>query len=72
MSFFSIKKTHSTVFCYHNTSSLKETPSELIDHTFAEARHWHDQPLAAKMVLRRNEPNNGHMAIGKYAVYWIV
>ena len=36
---------------------------------FAEARRLHDQPLAAKIALRMNEHNNGHMAIGKYAVW---
>jgi len=37
-------------------------PQALIDRTFAEARRFHDQPLAAKMALRMNEHNNqqGH------------
>jgi len=44
-------------------------PQRLIDGTFAEARRFHDQPLAAKMALRMNEHNNGYMAIGRYAVW---
>jgi len=44
-------------------------PQELIDRTFAEARRFHAQPLAAKMALRMNEHNNGYMAMGKYAVW---
>jgi isopenicillin N synthase-like dioxygenase len=41
----------------------------LIERTFAEARRFHDQPLAAKMALRMNEHNNGYMAMGRYAVW---
>jgi isopenicillin N synthase-like dioxygenase len=44
-------------------------PQPLIDRTFAEARRFHDQPLAAKMALRMNEHNNGYMAMGRYAVW---
>src|SRR5207245_5849636 len=44
-------------------------PRELIARTFAEARRFHAQPLAAKMALRMNEHNNGYMAMGKYAVW---
>jgi isopenicillin N synthase-like dioxygenase len=44
-------------------------PRDLIDRTFAEARRFHAQPLAAKMALRMNEHNNGYMAMGRYAVW---
>jgi isopenicillin N synthase-like dioxygenase len=46
-----------------------DVPQALIDRTFAAARRFHDQPLAAKMALRMNEHNNGYMAMGKYAVW---
>lgn len=46
-----------------------DVPQVLIDRTFAAARRFHDQPLAAKMALRMNEHNNGYMAMGKYAVW---
>ena len=42
---------------------------DLINRTFAEARRFHAQPLAAKMALRMNAANNGYMAMGKYAVW---
>ena len=45
-----------------------DVPQALIDRTFAAAKDFHDQPLAAKMALRMNEHNNGYMAMGKYAV----
>ena len=44
-------------------------PRDLIARTFAEARRFHAQPLAAKMALRMNEHNNGYMAMGRYAVW---
>src|SRR6266436_9093269 len=44
-------------------------PPRLIDQTFAEARRFHEQPLAAKMALRMNEHNNGYMSMGRYAVW---
>ena len=44
-------------------------PRDLIDRTFAEARRFHAQPLAAKMALRMNEHNNGYMTMGRYAVW---
>ncbi len=44
-------------------------PQRLTDQTFAEARRFHDQPLATKMALRMNEHNNGYMAMGRYAVW---
>jgi isopenicillin N synthase-like dioxygenase len=44
-------------------------PQELIESTFAEARRFHDQPLATKMALRMNEHNNGYMSMGRYAVW---
>jgi isopenicillin N synthase-like dioxygenase len=44
-------------------------PQDLMARTFAEAQRFHEQPLAAKMVLRMNEHNNGYMAMGKYAVW---
>src|SRR4029450_215840 len=46
-----------------------DVPQDLIARTFAEARCFHEQPLAAKMALRMNEHNNGYMAMGKYAVW---
>jgi isopenicillin N synthase-like dioxygenase len=46
-----------------------DVPQDLIDRTFAEARRFHELPLAAKMALRMNEHNNGYMAMGKYAVW---
>src|ERR671922_2090122 len=46
-----------------------DIPQDLITRTFAEARRFHEQPLAAKMALRMNEHNNGYMAMGKYAVW---
>jgi isopenicillin N synthase-like dioxygenase len=46
-----------------------DVPQDLIARTFAEARRFHEQPLAAKMALRMNEHNNGYMAMGKYAVW---
>lgn len=44
-------------------------PQELIARTFAEAKRFHAQPMAAKMALRMNEHNNGYMAMGRYAVW---
>ena len=46
-----------------------DVPQDLIARAFAEARRFHEQPLAAKMSLRMNEHNNGYMAMGKYAVW---
>ena len=46
-----------------------EIPQQLIDRTFAEAKRFHEQPLAAKMALRMNEHNNGYMSMGRYAVW---
>ena len=42
---------------------------ELIAQTFAEAKRFHAQPMAAKTALRMNEHNNGYMAMGRYAVW---
>ena len=53
-------------FLHHHASCV---PQDLIARTFAEARRFHEQPLAAKMALRMNEHNNGYMAMGKYAVW---
>ncbi len=44
-------------------------PRALIDATFAEARRFHAQPMAAKLGLRMNEHNNGYMVLGRYAVW---
>ena len=44
-------------------------PQELIARTFAEARRFHDLPLATKMAMRMNEHNNGYMSMGRYAVW---
>src|SRR4051812_3647174 len=46
-----------------------DVPPDLIARTFAEARRFHAQPLAAKMALRMNEHNNGYMTMGRYAVW---
>lgn len=46
-----------------------DVPQDLIARTFAEARRFHEQPLAAKMALRMNEHNNGYMMLGRYAVW---
>src|SRR4029434_4419703 len=42
-----------------------DVPQDLIARTFAEARRFHEQPLAAKMALRMNEHNKGYMHVGK-------
>ena len=42
---------------------------DLIDGTFAQARRFHDLPMAQKLALRMNEHNNGYMAMGRYAVW---
>ncbi len=44
-------------------------PARLIEQTFAEAKRFHDLPVAAKMAIRMNEHNNGYMALGRYAVW---
>ena len=44
-------------------------PASLIEHTFAEARRFHDQPMDKKLALRMNEHNNGYMSLGRYAVW---
>ena len=44
-------------------------PQESIDHTFAEARRFHAQPMESKLALRMNEHNNGYMMLGRYAVW---
>ena len=44
-------------------------PSDLIAHTFAEAKRLHDLPMDTKLSLRLNEHNNGYMASGRYAVW---
>ena len=46
-----------------------DVPRDLIAQTFAEARRFHDLPMAAKLALRLNEHNNGYMAMGRYAVW---
>ena len=44
-------------------------PTSLIEHTFAEARRFHAQPMEKKLALRMNEHNNGYMSLGRYAVW---
>ena len=44
-------------------------PADLIAQTFAEAKRFHDQPMATKMALRMNAHNNGYMSMGRYAVW---
>ncbi|MCB9928333.1 MAG: isopenicillin N synthase family oxygenase [Alphaproteobacteria bacterium] len=43
-------------------------PQDLIDRTFAEARRFHAQPMAAKQKVLMNAHNNGYMAAGRYNV----
>ncbi len=43
-------------------------PAELIARTFAEAKRFHDQPMAAKRAVLMNAHNNGYMAAGRYNV----
>lgn len=43
-------------------------PQSLIDATFAEAKRFHDQDLAAKLAVRMNDHNNGYMAMARYNV----
>jgi isopenicillin N synthase-like dioxygenase len=43
-------------------------PRDLIARTFAEAKRFHDQPMAAKRAVLMNEHNNGYMAQGRYNV----
>lgn len=45
-----------------------DVPQGLIDRTFADAKRFHDQPVAAKHALLMNEHNNGYMAEGRYNV----
>src|SRR5262245_66371620 len=45
-----------------------DVPQDLIARTFAEARRFHEQPLAANMAVRLHEHNKGYMAMGKYGV----
>jgi isopenicillin N synthase-like dioxygenase len=45
-----------------------EIPVPLIRHTLAEARRFHQLPMAKKLALRLNEHNNGYMMMGRYAV----
>lgn len=44
-------------------------PPALIERTFAEAKRFHDQPMAWKAALKMNQHNNGYMALGRYAVW---
>ena len=46
-----------------------DIPPPLIARTFAEAKRFHDQPMASKLALRMNEHNNGYMAMSRYAVW---
>ncbi len=43
-------------------------PRELVARTFAEARRFHGQPMAAKRAVMMNAHNNGYMAMGRYNV----
>lgn len=44
-------------------------PADLVARTFAEAKRFHDLPLATKFGLKLNEHNNGYMAMARYAVW---
>jgi isopenicillin N synthase-like dioxygenase len=43
-------------------------PQALVERTFAEAKRFHAQPMAAKRAVLMNEHNNGYMASGRYNV----
>ena len=43
-------------------------PQDLIDRTFAQAKRFHDQDMAAKRAVLMNAHNNGYMAMGRYNV----
>ncbi|HVB15156.1 MAG TPA: 2OG-Fe(II) oxygenase family protein [Stellaceae bacterium] len=45
-----------------------DIPQPLIQGTFAEARRFHQLPMAKKLALRLNQHNNGYMMMGRYAV----
>lgn len=45
-----------------------DVPRDLIDRTFAEARRFHAQPMAAKRAVLMNAHNNGYMAQARYNV----
>lgn len=40
--------------------------AELIEHTFAQTRRFHAQPLGDKLALRANEHNVGYMPVNGY------
>jgi len=44
-------------------------PQALIDDAFAQARRFHELPMAKKLALKLNEHVNGYMAMGRYAVF---
>src|SRR5262252_1685581 len=46
-----------------------DVPRALIDHAFAEAKRFHDLPMAKKLALKLNEHVNGYMAMRRYAVW---
>ena len=43
-------------------------PQALVDQTFAQAKRFHDQGMAAKQAVLMNSHNNGYMAMGRYNV----
>ena len=43
-------------------------PQDLIDRTFAQAKRFHDQGMAAKRAVLMNAHNNGYMAMARYGV----
>ena len=45
-----------------------QVPRDLIARTFAEARRFHAQPMAAKQAVLMNSHNNGYMAMNRYNV----
>ena len=46
-----------------------DVPRALICRTFAEARRFHDLPMAKKLALKLNEHINRYMAMSRYAVW---
>ncbi|MGZ0189124.1 MAG: isopenicillin N synthase family dioxygenase, partial [Alphaproteobacteria bacterium] len=45
-----------------------DIPPDLIHRAFAEAKRFHNQPMAAKQAVLMNEHNNGYMAMNRYNV----
>ena len=46
-----------------------DVPPAMTDRAFAEARRFHELPMAKKLALKLNEHVNGYMAMNRYAVW---